>query len=61
MFIGNSEETAVKILVVDDEVSIMRAVETTLRREAFVVHTAVSGEEALATISRYRIASPRYY
>lgn len=52
MFIGNSEETAVKILVVDDEVSIMRGVETALRREAFVVHTAVSGEEALATITR---------
>lgn len=52
MLIGNSEETAVKILIVDDNISILRAVETALRREAFVVHTAVSGEEALAVVAR---------
>ena len=52
MFIGNAEDTAVKILIVDDNISILRAVETALRREAFVVHTAVSGEEALSVISR---------
>jgi DNA-binding response OmpR family regulator len=52
MFVGNSEETAVKVLVVDDEVSILRAVETALKREAFVVNTAVSGEEALTAITR---------
>lgn len=52
MFAGKADETAVKVLVVDDEVSILRAVETALRREAFVVNTAVSGEEALAAITR---------
>jgi DNA-binding response OmpR family regulator len=52
MLIGNAEDTTVKILIVDDNISILRAVETTLGREAFVVHTAVSGEEALSVISR---------
>ena len=52
MLVGNSEETAVRVLVVDDDISILRAVETALRREAFIVFTAISGEEALTVISR---------
>ncbi len=52
MLIGNSEDTIYKVLVVDDNISILRAVETALRRDAFVVHTAVSGEEALSVIAR---------
>ena len=52
MLIGNAEETAFKILIVDDNISILRAVESALQREAYVVHTAVSGEEALSVISR---------
>jgi DNA-binding response OmpR family regulator len=52
MLVGNSEETAVRVLVVDDDISILKAVETTLQREAFIVFTAVSGEEALTVISR---------
>ncbi|MBK7894406.1 MAG: response regulator transcription factor [Anaerolineaceae bacterium] len=52
MLIGNAEDTAFKILVVDDNISILRAVQTALQREAYVVHTAVSGEEALSVISR---------
>ncbi|MCP4419759.1 MAG: response regulator transcription factor [Chloroflexi bacterium] len=52
MLVGNSEEAAVRVLVVDDDISILRAVEATLQREAFVVFTAVSGEEALSVVSR---------
>ena len=52
MFIGNSEDTAVKLLVVDDDISILRGVEMALKRESFVVNTAVSGEEALSVIAR---------
>ena len=40
-------ETAERILVVDDEPSIVDAVATALRYEGFDVHEAVNGRDAL--------------
>ena len=42
------------ILIVDDELSIRKAVSAYLEAEGFVVHTAEDGEQALALFRRYR-------
>ena len=42
------------ILIVDDELSIRKAVSAYLEAEGFVVHTAEDGEQALGLFRRYR-------
>jgi len=42
-----------RILVVDDESSIVDAVATALRYEGFDVEEAATGREALATVARF--------
>jgi two-component system KDP operon response regulator KdpE len=43
-----------RILVVDDEIEIMRALQRSLTAHGFEVFTAASGEEALEAIARHR-------
>src|SRR5579859_3169262 len=43
-----------RILVVDDEVEIVRALQRSLTAHGFEVFTAYSGEEALEAVARYR-------
>ncbi|QBD77855.1 response regulator transcription factor [Ktedonosporobacter rubrisoli] len=43
-----------RILVVDDEIEIMRALQRSLSAHSYEVYTAESGEEALEAISHYR-------
>src|SRR3984893_17135142 len=47
-------KTGARILVVDDEIEIMRALQRSLTAHGFDVFTANSGEEALDAISHYR-------
>jgi two-component system KDP operon response regulator KdpE len=47
-------KSGARILVVDDEVEIMRALQRSLSAHGFEVFTAGSGEEALEGISRHR-------
>lgn len=44
----------VKVLVVDDEVSIASAVAYALQREGYIVETAVDGEEALDRVRTFK-------
>ena len=48
-----SNETGGRILVVDDESSIVDAVATALRYEGFEVEEAYTGREALAAVARF--------
>jgi two-component system, OmpR family, response regulator len=50
---GNSGGPAHRILVVDDEPSIVDAVATALRYEGYVVEEAATGREALDAVSRH--------
>lgn len=47
-------KSGARILVVDDEIEILRALQRSLAAHGFEVSTANSGEEALASISHYR-------
>ena len=47
-------KSGARILVVDDEIEIVRALQRSLAAHGFEVSTANSGEEALASISHYR-------
>jgi two-component system, OmpR family, KDP operon response regulator KdpE len=49
-----SQGTGARILVVDDEPALVRAVDTNLRKHDFRVETAASGEAALEAYSRVR-------
>src|SRR5258707_13459253 len=47
-------KSGARILVVDDEIEIMRALQRSLTAHGFEVFTAASGEEALEAITHYR-------
>src|SRR5260370_8500539 len=47
-------KSGARILVVDDEIEIMRALQRSLTAYCFEVFTAASGEEALEAITHYR-------
>ncbi len=47
-------KSGARILVVDDEIEILRALQRSLAAHGFEVSTANSGEEALASIAHYR-------
>src|SRR5579884_3813369 len=47
-------KSGARILVVDDELEILRALQRSLAAHNFEVYTAASGEEALEAISHYR-------
>ena len=49
-----SERSVVRVLVVDDEAPILRALATNLRARGYTVDAAASGEEALALAARHR-------
>jgi len=49
-----SQPTGARVLVVDDELGILRAVQTNLGRHDYRVETAASGEAALETFGRLR-------
>jgi two-component system KDP operon response regulator KdpE len=49
-----SQGSGARILVVDDEPALVRAVETNLRKHDFRVERAATGEEALEAYSRHR-------
>jgi two-component system OmpR family response regulator len=49
---GSNERSATRILVVDDEPSIVDAVATALRYEGFEVEDASTGRDALAAVAR---------
>ena len=49
-----SEETATRVLVVDDEPSIRELVQTVLKYEGFEVSTAADGRSALSELERFR-------
>ena len=44
---GTCSEDAIRILVVDDEINLLRALETGLEAEGFAVDTATTGTDAL--------------
>jgi len=44
---GGAREDAIRILVVDDEINLLRALETGLEAEGFAVDTAATGTDAL--------------
>ncbi len=48
-------KTGARILVVDDEIEILRALQRSLLAQGYEVFTAQSGEEALDAISRHRL------
>ncbi|HVB60846.1 MAG: response regulator transcription factor [Ktedonobacteraceae bacterium] len=48
-------KTGARILVVDDEIEILRALQRSLLAHGYEVFTAQSGEEALDAISRHRL------
>ncbi|MBV9231274.1 MAG: response regulator transcription factor, partial [Chloroflexi bacterium] len=47
-------KSGARILVVDDEIEIMRALQRSLTAHGFEVFTAASGEDALEAIAHYR-------
>jgi len=47
---NENKKTVPVILVVDDEESILKALSRILRQESFLIHTALSGAEALQII-----------
>jgi two-component system, OmpR family, KDP operon response regulator KdpE len=47
-------KSGARILVVDDEIEILRALERSLTAHGYEVYTASTGEEALESITRYR-------
>ena len=49
-----SQGSGARILVVDDEPALVRAVETNLRRHDFWVEQATTGEEAIEAYARLR-------
>jgi two-component system OmpR family response regulator len=49
-----AEREGARVLVVDDEASIVDAISMTLRHQGFSVEAAESGKEALAAVTRWR-------
>jgi len=43
------------ILVVDDEKMVLKAIKRSLRKEKYMVHTAIGGEEALSVLKNHDI------